>query len=213
MKIIFVRHGESEANVAHILNDDPRRTVNLTAMGREQAKSAAESLRDIELTCAYASEFPRARQTAEIILRNFACPLRIDARLNERISGMDGQHVDVFNDLVRPDPLHAKPERGESFVEQMQRLRSFMDEVALTCPDGVVLAVSHENPILAARALMNGNPEQTVLAKLKNCELVEVQWPIVDSPLTLEQRLAEYDPVRHGGEQMTVTEALGAERW
>lgn len=37
--------------------------------------------------------------------------------------------------------------------------------------------------------------------------------PIIDSPLTLEQRLAEYDPARHGGEQMPVTQTLGAERW
>jgi broad specificity phosphatase PhoE len=200
MKIIFVRHGESEANVAHRLNDDPARPVSLTGQGREQAQAAAEGLRDIAFTHAYASEFPRAQQTAGIILGNRDCPLHIDARLNERLSGMDGLHVDAFNDLVRPDPLYIKPERGESFVEQMQRLRSFMDEIAERHSGGVVLAVSHENPILAALSLSNENPEQTVLVKLKNCEIVEVQWPIVDSPLTLEQRLAEYDPVRHGGE-------------
>jgi antitoxin MazE len=37
--------------------------------------------------------------------------------------------------------------------------------------------------------------------------------PIVCSPLTLPQRLAAYDPVRHGGEQMSTTRTLGAERW
>ena len=37
--------------------------------------------------------------------------------------------------------------------------------------------------------------------------------PIADSRLSLEQRLAAYDPERHGGEQMTTTETLGAERW
>jgi len=30
---------------------------------------------------------------------------------------------------------------------------------------------------------------------------------------TLEQRLAAYDPKRHGGEQMATTQTLGAERW
>jgi len=33
------------------------------------------------------------------------------------------------------------------------------------------------------------------------------------TPLTLEQRLAAYDPKRHGGEQMTTMQRLGAERW
>ncbi|MBI4807552.1 MAG: AbrB/MazE/SpoVT family DNA-binding domain-containing protein [Nitrosomonadales bacterium] len=37
--------------------------------------------------------------------------------------------------------------------------------------------------------------------------------PVQDEPLTLEQRLAAYDPKRHGGEQMPTTETLGAERW
>lgn len=37
--------------------------------------------------------------------------------------------------------------------------------------------------------------------------------PVDDSRLTLEQRLAAYDPKRHGGEQMGTTQRLGAERW
>lgn len=37
--------------------------------------------------------------------------------------------------------------------------------------------------------------------------------PVDGSRLTLEQRLAAYDPKRHGGERMTTTQALGAERW
>jgi antitoxin MazE len=37
--------------------------------------------------------------------------------------------------------------------------------------------------------------------------------PVDGSALTLEQRLAAYDPKRHGGEQMATTNALGAERW
>ena len=36
--------------------------------------------------------------------------------------------------------------------------------------------------------------------------------PVVGSPLTLAQRLAAYDPMRHGGEQMSTTRTLGAER-
>lgn len=37
--------------------------------------------------------------------------------------------------------------------------------------------------------------------------------PIEDARPSLEQRLAAYDPERHGGEQMTTTETLGAECW
>jgi antitoxin MazE len=36
--------------------------------------------------------------------------------------------------------------------------------------------------------------------------------PIDNAPLTLEQRLARFDPARHGGEVM-VDEFLGKEQW
>jgi antitoxin MazE len=37
--------------------------------------------------------------------------------------------------------------------------------------------------------------------------------PLHDETLSLEQRLARFDPERHGGEAMSVDERLGAERW
>jgi len=177
MKIFLVRHGESEANVSDRINDDPARIVNLTVRGRAQAEAASERLRNIQFAYAYASEFPRAIQTAEILLQKITCLLRIDARLNERRSGMDGLPVHVFNNLVRSDPLRVKPQGGESFLEQMERLRSFMDEIAALHPEGTVLAVSHENPILAAQALLAEDPEQIVQSSIANCEWVELSWP------------------------------------
>ena len=34
-----------------------------------------------------------------------------------------------------------------------------------------------------------------------------------EKSLTLEQRLAQFDPQRHGGEAMTTSQRLGAEQW
>ena len=62
MKIVLIRHGESEGNVIHQINDDPRREVNLTAQGRAQAEAASGRLSKLPFTHIYASEFPRARQ-------------------------------------------------------------------------------------------------------------------------------------------------------
>ncbi len=36
--------------------------------------------------------------------------------------------------------------------------------------------------------------------------------PILDAPLTLEQRLARFDSTRHGGEAMA-SKVIGAEQW
>jgi alpha-ribazole phosphatase len=183
MKIFLVRHGESEANAADRISDDPSRIVNITERGRAQAEASADKLRAIRFTHAYASEFPRAQQTAAILLRHHGLPLRIDRRLNERRSGMDGLPVHAFNDLARADPLRYKPERGESFLEQMERLRGFLDEIAACHPDGIVLAVSHENPIIAALALIVDDPDQVVRTGVANCAWVELHWPASQSPV------------------------------
>jgi antitoxin MazE len=37
--------------------------------------------------------------------------------------------------------------------------------------------------------------------------------PVQDMPLTLEQRLAAFDPARHGGEVMQSSPSVGAEKW
>ncbi len=177
MKIILVRHGESDANVADRISDDPARSINLTERGKAQAEAAAGSLVPLRFRHAYVSQFPRAQQTAAILLRRRDCRLQIDARLNERRSGMDGLPVSAFDDLVRADPLRIKPERGESFLQLMERLRSFMDEVAARHPDEMILAVSHENPILAALALTAGDAEQIVCGSIANCAWVELEWP------------------------------------
>ena len=36
--------------------------------------------------------------------------------------------------------------------------------------------------------------------------------PLAEAPLSLEQRLARFDPLRHGGEVMA-SDTLGAEQW
>jgi len=177
MRIFLIRHGESEGNVVHQINDIPQRIVNLTARGRAQAEEAADKLRNMRFTHAYASEFPRAQQTAEILLHHHDLPLHIDARLNERRSGMDGQHVDRFNDYVRSDYLRIKPPRGESFLEQMERIRDFLEETAAYHADATVLAVSHENPIAAALALTVADPEQVMRNSVENCGWIELEWP------------------------------------
>lgn len=37
--------------------------------------------------------------------------------------------------------------------------------------------------------------------------------PVLDEALTLEQRLAYFDPARHGGEVMPLAQIIGAEKW
>lgn len=178
MRIHLLRHGESQANAGGYINDDPTRPVALTDLGREQAGVAARELVGESFDLVFCSRFPRARQTAEILLEGLgmALPIRVDARLDERRSGLDGQPVEAFNGLVRPDPVHVRPPDGESFLQAMDRMKAFLDEVATHFPGARVLAVSHENPIQAALA-WTMDREQAVRLPLANCAWRVLAWP------------------------------------
>jgi broad specificity phosphatase PhoE len=67
---------------------------------------------------------------------------------------------------------------GESFVEQMERVRGFLDELAVRHPEGRILAVSHENPIMAALALTVEDASTVVLQGLENCGRLDLRWPL-----------------------------------
>ncbi len=176
MKITLIRHGESVANAGNFISDDPGKPIGLTDKGREQAVARAEALRDEKFTHAFASQFPRAQQTAHILLQHHALELQIDARLNERKSGLDGQPVHLFNDQVRLNPLHYRTPHGETFLEQMARVKRFLDELAQQFPAGHILAVSHENPIIAALALTVEDPATVVFNALENCGRLDLEW-------------------------------------
>jgi broad specificity phosphatase PhoE len=176
MKITLVRHGESEANVAGIINDDPARKVKLTAAGRGQALALGDKLKGAPYVQAYTSEFARAHQTAIMLLGDRCLYLELDARLNERKSGMDGRPVEDFNALVRADPVSTRPPAGESFLEQMERVRACLDDLAARHADAEVLAISHENPILAACALAGMPAADAARASIPNCGCVVIEW-------------------------------------
>ncbi len=178
MRVHLLRHGESEANVGGFINDDPARPVHLTERGRAQARAAAEALAGTAFDRVFCSRFPRARETAEVLMAGLGLdlPLQVDARLDERRSGLDGQPVEAFNGLVRPDPVRIRPPAGESFLETMDRVKGFMDEVVAHFPEARVLLVSHENPIQAVLAWTMA-PEQAVILPVENCGWRVVEWP------------------------------------
>jgi antitoxin MazE len=57
----------------------------------------------------------------------------------------------------------------------------------------------------------NWHVDQRVRATVEGDQVVIS--PVDALKLTLKQRIAVYDPQRHGGEQMTPAQTLGAERW
>ena len=84
--ILFIRHGESESNVRHVISHDPE-TFPLTEKGVEQSKLVGNGLKSLNLDAIYSSPILRCRQTAQIIAEYVKCPLVYDERITERYFG------------------------------------------------------------------------------------------------------------------------------
>ncbi|HEU4744820.1 MAG TPA: histidine phosphatase family protein [Anaerolineales bacterium] len=82
MRLCFVRHGESEANVLRVISNRES-PFELTPPGRQQAGTLANQLRDIPVTTIFSSPILRARQTAEILARSFNQSYRVTDALRE----------------------------------------------------------------------------------------------------------------------------------
>ena len=82
MKIYFVRHGESEANVLRVISN--RGWVHpLTDKGRQQARDLADRLQTAGIARIYTSPLQRAVQTAEILAQALGVEFEITDALRE----------------------------------------------------------------------------------------------------------------------------------
>ncbi len=66
MTLLLLRHGESEGNVARVVQGQLSHYA-LTPLGREQAEAAGRRLAGLEIDALYSSHLRRARETADIV--------------------------------------------------------------------------------------------------------------------------------------------------
>jgi broad specificity phosphatase PhoE len=143
--IIFVRHGESEANVAKIQANEIDK-YPLTARGRSQVERLTQELILIRLNALYSSPVLRAAETAGIISRRLNIPVQVNRALTERDWGKaNGTVVSTFEEEV--DLCLAADRYGiESISSITKRVTEFMAGLG----SGVSVAVTHADVIRAA---------------------------------------------------------------
>ena len=92
--LIFVRHGQSEANVTRTISnrDLPH---SLTELGKDQALNLAETLAMREVQIIYSSPILRARETADIVAGACGIEVTVADELREFDCGvMEGRGDD-----------------------------------------------------------------------------------------------------------------------
>lgn len=80
--LILARHGRTSANASGVLAGRSR-GVHLDDVGRTQAESAADRLRDVPLAAAWTSPLERCRETAQTLLAGRGPKVRSERGLTE----------------------------------------------------------------------------------------------------------------------------------
>lgn len=153
MRIYFVRHGESQANLLHIISnrDLPH---GLTDLGRQQAQRLADALSGAGLTELYTSPVLRALETAQILSARLSLPYQVTEALREYDCGvLEGKsdpaswqlHQKVREDWLIRREMDSVIPGGERFAEIQRRFVPFIQ--GLTSPedpaDRRILLVGH----------------------------------------------------------------------
>lgn len=174
MKLYFVRHGQSEANVLQVISNRAL-PHPLTELGRQQAAQLAQSLLAIPFARLYTSPLLRARQTAEIVSAALRVPVDCVDGLREPDCGiLEGrsdaaawaEHHRVSTAWRVAHDYDARIEGGESFNDLRARFGPFLDR-ALAEYDHTseaVLVITHGMLIYTMLSITLANAEATFAA-------------------------------------------------
>ncbi len=131
---IFVRHGESEANLLHEFSNHGTKH-GLTELGMQQATHLSEKLAAYPIKAIYCSPLLRARQTANIIGNQLQIIPQATHALIEFDTGiLEGKsddkswmiYQDIFKDWIINRNFDRKFEEGDSFFSIKSRFLPFI---------------------------------------------------------------------------------------
>jgi broad specificity phosphatase PhoE len=136
--LLFVRHGESEANILHQISNRGFRH-GLTASGRRQAALLATKLQSLSPGRLFSSPLRRAVETSQILSEALAVPYAITDALREYDCGsLEGRSdAEAWREYERLSHrwMHgqewtARLPEGESFLQVQERFVPFVERLA-----------------------------------------------------------------------------------
>lgn len=152
-RLVLIRHGESQVTVNRLVGG-PRSCVGLSEFGRRQAERLRErwsTHSEFIADAVYASAYPRARETGEIVLPSLpGHELRIDPDFGEHDPGpdCDGLTYEEFdrrfgNPDWENDPYGVTFPGGETIAEFQLRVGSAVRRAVDAHPEQTVVVFCH----------------------------------------------------------------------
>lgn len=173
MKLILVRHGESEANVKNVLQG--RNEGKLTQKGIEQAKTVGKELKEkYKIDMIFCSPLGRCVETLENILIEYPIegPVFMCKLLEERDFG---EYNEVDKDTIDwknfDEDNKINEEMGlESLPELRKRANLFLEDLKLEENVSTVLVVAHGELLKMIISIITGKAFEE--KKVNNAEIL-----------------------------------------
>lgn len=155
--ILMVRHGRTPTTGKVLPGRAPG--LHLADSGKAEAEAVAKRIGEMKgVTAVFASPLERARETAAPIGKILGKKVIIHKGLLECDFGnWTGAQLGAL--MKKPEwatvqraPSTFRFPNGESFTEMQQRMVSALDDIRAKHPGGIVVCVSHADPIKAAVA-------------------------------------------------------------
>lgn len=165
MRLLIIRHGESEADILGV--HEGRADFELTERGRRQAEAMSEYVsQNYHVEKIYHSTLKRAAQTAGILASKTGAPLLPDERLMEFNNGLlAGLKYNAAKEKYPPVnvPKHLSVYSQESLLEFRYRAEYMLSKIIYENDDeSTVAAVTHGGMINQLYRAFFGLPAESV---------------------------------------------------
>ncbi|MBI2099501.1 class I tRNA ligase family protein [Candidatus Uhrbacteria bacterium] len=165
----FLRHGQADTNVADIASSNIHGDFHLTEQGRAEAGAAAKKLKKEKIDLIIASDFPRAKETAEIVSRELNIHINYDHRLREMEFGEDdGLPVAEFKSkfpLGEFERWSRAPQGGETLADVLRRHMGLIHELEEKYGDKKILLVGHGDPFWVLEGALRGYGDREIVQR------------------------------------------------
>lgn len=184
MKIIVVRHGQTDWNILEKIQGQT--DIELNDTGREQAKQTGNSIKNEKIDIIITSPLKRTLETAQIINTSLNVPILKDERLKERYFGkFEGLTKTQIREMKKDNSLVGEAwnyNKNVEFnnMENMQnfcnRVYEFLDEISEKYKDKTILLVTHGGVSVPLKCYCMHYPLEKIenrhdIKGMKNCEV------------------------------------------
>lgn len=183
-RLVLIRHGESRVTVDRVIGG-PRTCSGLSDLGRRQVERLRDRLAEtgeLSATVLYASSYPRAIETAEIIAPVLGLPVVQESGFGEHDPGPECDGL-TFNSFIErygmpdweSDPHAVTFPGGETVAEFHHRVGTTLSRVVRDHRGGAIVVACHGGVIDAAfRSLLRLPAHGVFELQTSNTSLTEL---------------------------------------